>query len=258
MKWTQERLRRLNSMTKYPSIPTYHEMGEKGRLKEGAPPDYDPDARLVVYEKIDGTNARIVWAHDRYFLGSREELLYAQGDLMEPVTMGIVAAVKPIAERLRFDYNQGAVVALYGEVYGHKVGGASKQYAGSSTAVGFCAFDILVVIGWQDLLEQSAEEVAAWRDDGGQDFHDVDAFTKFCAKNEIKMAPHLAHVKMGEIGERLQDAHAFLSCFEETSCVLADGAGRKAEGVIVRTKDREYIAKLRHEDYAKSLRDKEK
>jgi hypothetical protein len=72
-------LRRLNSATKYPSIPTYHRLGEKGRLQEDVltPFPLDPSTEYEITEKIDGTNTRIVLApsSEEYLIGSREEWL---------------------------------------------------------------------------------------------------------------------------------------------------------------------------------------
>ncbi|MCU1617221.1 MAG: hypothetical protein JWO98_4761, partial [Frankiales bacterium] len=48
----------LNSATKYPSIPTYHELDPKnGGLLE-IPTAFEGD--VVLTEKVDGTNGRIV------------------------------------------------------------------------------------------------------------------------------------------------------------------------------------------------------
>ncbi len=68
-------------MTKYPSIPTYHALDPRngGLLDETVP----FTGTVLATEKVDGTNARIVQLPDGgYLLGSREELLYAKGDLI--------------------------------------------------------------------------------------------------------------------------------------------------------------------------------
>jgi hypothetical protein len=65
-------------MTKYPSIPTYHTLGEKGTLLEET---VSFEGEVILTEKVDGTNARIILLPDGSFiLGSREELLYASLD----------------------------------------------------------------------------------------------------------------------------------------------------------------------------------
>lgn len=57
-KYFQRYLSYLNSMTKYPSIPTYHKLNEKGILT--AERNVIFDEPVFATEKIDGTNARIL------------------------------------------------------------------------------------------------------------------------------------------------------------------------------------------------------
>ncbi|MFI7515873.1 hypothetical protein ACIBVK_20520 [Micromonospora echinofusca] len=56
---------------------------------------------VTLTEKVDGTNARIVGLPGgAYLIGSREELLYARGDLIGNPALGIVDALRDVAERL--------------------------------------------------------------------------------------------------------------------------------------------------------------
>lgn len=72
----------VNTATKYPSIPTYHQLDPRnGRLNEH-PLVFAPGGAVQVTEKVDGTNGRIVvFPCGGYVIGSREELLWARGDL---------------------------------------------------------------------------------------------------------------------------------------------------------------------------------
>lgn len=83
-------LRKLNSITKYPSIATYHSMGGKGRLQEELLNPVPPNAELDASEKLDGTNTRIIVLPGdpvaTYFIGSREDLLTYQHDLVPNTT----------------------------------------------------------------------------------------------------------------------------------------------------------------------------
>jgi hypothetical protein len=73
-------LRKLNSATEYPSIPTYHALGERGVLLNDHVSFHGQG--IVATEKVDGTNSRITLMPDGcYLVGSREELLHAKGDL---------------------------------------------------------------------------------------------------------------------------------------------------------------------------------
>lgn len=94
-------LNKLNSMTKYPSIPTYHALGDKGTLLEQIVTFNVDDGEVILTEKVDGTNSRIILLPDGNFvLGSREELLFAKGDLIGNPALGIVDALKNIADSL--------------------------------------------------------------------------------------------------------------------------------------------------------------
>src|SRR5262245_33388117 len=99
------RLDRLNALTKYPSIQTYHPLHPPKSRSHGRRAPVLPQVRfsgqVLATEKIDGANARIILLPDGSFLlGSREELLYAAGDLLWNPALGIVATVRPVAERL--------------------------------------------------------------------------------------------------------------------------------------------------------------
>ena len=90
-------LRKLNSATKYPSIPTYHSLGERGRLLDQCIDLAEQD--LVATEKVDGTNSRIIILPDgMYLIGSREELLHAKGDLIHNPAQGIVTPKTGLAD----------------------------------------------------------------------------------------------------------------------------------------------------------------
>jgi hypothetical protein len=95
----------LNSVTKYPSIPTYHALDPSngGLLEE--PVEYT--GQVIGSEKIDGCNGRIVSLPDHtYLIGSREELLYAKGDLIgNPIVLR--AADRSVIAKARFqDYER--------------------------------------------------------------------------------------------------------------------------------------------------------
>lgn len=88
-------LNKLNSMTKYPSIPTYHTLGNKGVLLEET---VRFEGEVVLTEKVDGTNRIILLPDGNFVLGSREELLFAKGDLIGNPALGIVDALKSVAD----------------------------------------------------------------------------------------------------------------------------------------------------------------
>src|ERR1700735_5803566 len=82
-------LGKLNSMTKYPSILTYHALGDKGVLQETVQVPFS--GRIICTEKVDGTNTRLIFCPDGSALvGSREDLLWERRDMTGNPAMGIV------------------------------------------------------------------------------------------------------------------------------------------------------------------------
>ncbi|MGK3995139.1 RNA ligase family protein [Sorangium sp. So ce1024] len=250
-------LRKLNSITKYPSIPTYHVMGDGGRLTEERQVTFDGEVYLS--EKVDGTNSRLIVSPDGdYIIGSREELLHARGDRIWNPSMGIVDAVRPVAER--FFSGEGwtsAVMVLFMETYGGNVGGSAKQYTGSK-AVSVRLFDVIVFDGQlEEMARKSPEEIAAWRESGGQPFvpsAHTEAHTEGLG---IEPTPRLGVVDASEIPASIADTAEWLaSKLDRTRCAIDAGAGGAPEGIIARSADRSRIAKLRFKDYRRTLKGK--
>src|SRR3954468_7220706 len=112
---TDINLAKLNSLTKYPSIPTYHALGEKGRLSESVLVRFEGEC--IATEKIDGTNARLICTPEGVLAGSREDLLWATGDLIHNPAMGIVAALRDHARSMASAPPPETLLVVYGEVY---------------------------------------------------------------------------------------------------------------------------------------------
>lgn len=241
-----EILNKINSMTKYPSIPTYHFMGEKGRLREEVQVPFD--LPVILREKVDGVNARIAkYPSGLYLIGSREELLYARGDIIGNPQLGIVDALKPIAARLP---SCDVLTIFYLEVYGGTVTKGSKQYTGNK-AVGWRLFDI-ATIPELDILKMPIEQIASWRDNGGQTFHCERDLREASSELSIPLAPLIG---ISSIPSTLEDTHAWMkSMITVTNAALDSGAVGRPEGIVARAPDRSKIAKLRFEDYERTLR----
>lgn len=168
-----EQLARLNSLTKYPSILTYHSIGERGKLDKNIQVPFEDDDDVIVTEKIDGTNARIIrLLYDDFVIGSREELLHAKGDRIWIPTGGIVDATKWIAENAHSNLDRLCVV--FGEVFGGKASAGSKNYTGNKS-VGFRVFDVMVMdsaVAYEMTTSEnwSRQKISSWRQHGGQSF----------------------------------------------------------------------------------------
>lgn len=255
-------LAKLNSLTKYPSILTYHALGDRGRLRPERNRVFSAAERVIVTEKIDGTNTRIVlFPHTgEYLIGSREEWLHARGDLVSNPALGIVEAVRAIAERcasaLAVAEGAPSVLAVYGEVYGGKVTAASKEYtAGDAGRFGFRVFD-----AWREDLESLAvrsekltpEQLAAWREDSKQAWLDEAALAALSETIGVDRTPR---IEASAPPEGVAETFAWLKAtLPKTLAPLSEGANGHPEGLVVRANDRSVIAKIRYEDYERTVR----
>lgn len=247
MNFTRELdLRKLNTATKYPSIPTYHSLGERGSLLEETI-SFDGEA-LIATEKVDGTNSRIILMPDKcYLIGSREELLHAKGDLIHNPALGIVDTLKPVADRVSSSYHSpaGIMTTIYLETYGGKTTAAAKQYT-SNREFGYRVFDVNRVP--LSRLDEELEAISAWRESGGQDFLTEAELTEIAASVQLELTPRVAVVD--SIPSTIEETHNWLKAMiDRTLVALDEEAGGRPEGLVVRTADRTRIAKIRFEDY---------
>lgn len=252
---------RLNSATKYPSIPTYHEMGDGGRFIDEVQVPFDEGDELLVTEKIDGANGRIILFPDgAYVIGSRKELLYARGDLIHNAAQGIVDGVRDVAEQIAKTPNHfpDHVFVLYVEVYGGDVGKNARQYTSDRT-IGFRLFDV-VRFRREDLahlvFDQDREQIARWRKNVGQPFVDEKALKGISSIFKVPAVPRitpLLHPLPTSVASTLEWLRLVLPN-RSSRAMLEDDAGGRAEGVVVRTPDRSKIAKLRFQDYERTLK----
>lgn len=259
-----EIMRKIDSLTKYPSIETYHALdvrpGHLGNLTEVRNHAFPPGQTIALTEKIDGTNARIVVFPDGdYLIGSRRELLTARGDRVHNSSQGIVAAVGHVANQLRPLGREPVTTVFYGEVYGHGIEGG-KQYTRTPGAVGFRVFDVACIDSLDDMLALDLEEISLWREGGGQRFVREDILMKLDFGRMPSGAPvlptprvYLADANL--LPHSVEAAYNFLWMYQDESRVMLDVTGSgKAEGLVVRTTDRKTIAKMRFQDYERTLR----
>ena len=240
--WAGANLDRLNSMTKYPSILVYHKRGEKGKLLEEVQVEFDGLA--IITEKIDGTNGRIILFPDGFYLiGSREELLYAKGDLIGDRQLGIVAELKPVAEKLSLP---DILTVYYFEVYGEGIGKNGVQYTGHKN-IGHLLFDI-AKIPCDKLSKLTVEEIASWRDNGGQ---------QFLSEHQLQNCgqPLTPRITIDKLPRSISETHSWLhSILTVTTATLDDGGLGRPEGVVVRSPDRSRITKIKFKDYDRMVR----
>ncbi|GAA4246621.1 hypothetical protein GCM10022255_018720 [Dactylosporangium darangshiense] len=243
-------LRVLNSLTKYPSIPTYHELDPRnGGLLES--PAAFPGA-VIATEKVDGTNSRLVLLPDgSYVIGSREELLFARGDLIGNPALGIVEQLRPVADRLA-EGHDGGLRVFFLELYGGKVGGAAKQYTSDPSVFGWRLFDVVELDDWAAALTWPAAQISAWRESGGQPFASEEALAALAGRAGLALTPRLFTAEA--LPESVAGMHALLVERLPRTLVSLDGRDGRAEGIVFRTADRKVIAKARFQDYERTLK----
>jgi hypothetical protein len=246
----------LNSMTKYPPIPTYHAMDpSNGMLQEDQPTEFM--GTVVVTEKIDGTNARIILLPDKsWIIGSREELLTASGDLIIDPTLGIVRTLMHTADRLAESYTDDFITVLYGEVYGGGIGSNWKQYSARKDVTGFRVFDVGQYQNWYEILGWQREHIASWRDHGSQPWMPELTLEMVCRDWDIQRVPVLAQLRADTLPQDLQFTLQWLATVTNTTSQawLSPSATKRPEGVVIRSLARSKIVKARFADYTGTLR----
>lgn len=236
----------VNTATKYPEILTYHALGERGRLT-GDVTRFDGE--VVLTEKVDGTNIRIVKdSYGDWVIGSREELLTAKGDRVANPFQGVVEALGDLPDRLPAPF--GAIRVYFMEVYGGKIGGNAKQYTRTGQT-SFRLFDVATVP--IETLLWSVEEVSAWRKNGGQQWMSWDMLQALAGGIEgLKTVPTLGVSFGTELPAEHENTLDWLMRHLPRTRVGLDENG-KSEGIVLRTKDRSLIRKARIQDYLRTL-----
>lgn len=243
-------LRFINSITKYPPIPTLHALGDRGIPTDEVLVDFG-GCVVDVTEKIDGTNARILLSGYSFAIGSRENLLTVNGDVLYDPAQDIVAAIRDIANDLTED-TWDPLRVVYGEVYGGKVTGSSKQYTSDRAAMRWRVFDVVDYDcgDLEHLREMSPEEVSRWREGPRVDFMETHERVAFCRTHNLDAVPGLRASEPPPTDRRLVMEWLGDTIPESLAKIDATGLG-KPEGVVVRTPDRSRIAKVRFDDYRK-------
>ncbi len=248
-------LRALNSATKYPSIATYHDLDKtNGNLLESGNPFAGHDGAVHISEKLDGTNARIICVGDDWFIGSREELLTAAGDRIPNPKLGIVDALDAIAESFTIRPSDAEVIVFYVEVYGNRKLPAWKNY-GDGSVSGVRCFDVALVPF--AVLDKPIEEIALWRDRGGQTFMSArDLVISWAMLPGMPLVPSVTDYPADKLPETIEDMRDFLAeALPATRAAVTEGGSTgRPEGLVLRTNDRRIIRKARNEDYDRTLK----
>jgi hypothetical protein len=241
---------KINTLTKYPSILTLHQLGEKGKLKNELTTPIENEV-LYATEKIDGTNARIICFGDEYLVGAREFILHHSADLYFDNSQGIVEGIRNLGIRIP---KTELLTVIYGEFFGGKTSANAKWYGQDKN--GFRVFDIAV---YNDLsiLELSQEEISRWREREtefgiiyGQNF--LTRFEMLNRFTDFDFVP-VVDFDLGDLSHKaiLENLKHFIPT---TRVALSCNATKRAEGAVLRNECRSKIVKVRFEDYERTLR----
>lgn len=246
----------LNSATKYPSIDTYHHLGERGRLTEDSV-QFSGD--VVLTEKVDGTNGRIIIdSEGDWFIGSREELLYAKGDRTypqkPPEARDIVDVLRTVADDYVAKPPKGQVRVYYLEVYGNNIGRAAKQYTGGS-ALGYRLFDVAHLdANVLSAPDMTREKASSWRKSGGLAFVSEEELREAAWGACVGRVPVLGTVAAPHLPKSREGMYEWLKdMLPNTFAALDKGGKGVSEGIVLRSSDRSVIAKARFADYQRTL-----
>ena len=212
-------------------------------------------------EKIDGSNIRFIIYNGDYLIGSRKEWIYAKGDRL--ISNEQVMYLKNYVEEVlkSYTFKKNILYCIYGEVHGTGIQ-SWRNYTLSSQSYGFRIFDIwsMEKKDIENLLisMKSKDEVSNWRENNNQPWWNMNEMTTFIINccGLVEYAPFKLLCSIKSIPTDIEETYEFMRRFQHTDVNL-DGTGKqnaKAEGIVIRTYDRSYIAKLRFEDYEKTFK----
>lgn len=251
-----------NRATKYPSIATYHPING-GMLQAGSPNviGLDDGPKLLVTEKVDGTNARVIITDRGTFIGSREELLTRIGDVVPSTSLGIVKALRGVAENwiANMPREPHGVTVIYCEVFGGKIGNNARHYTAADTDVFHRVLDVAMFTyeQWESLEQMTPETLSVWREadtDGspmGSRWATEAQLMKWELDGMFMFAPRLDVVSIADVPTTVEETHKWLRANYGSSVASRASEAKPAEGIVLRTPSRKHIYKLRFADYMK-------
>lgn len=242
----------LNSLTKYPSIYTYHPLSRgivQEELNEGLG---FKENEFNITEKVDGTNSRIVIYQGDYVIGTREELIYSRGDRVIDPSDLVTNSLLKLAEELAINpkYNNDSVFVFYFETYGGGIQNkVSKNYTSDQSLKGIRLFDIteMEISEIMDITgSMTRDQLSGWRQRDRKRFKDRNEVNAICKELRIWSVPYLE--SNTPIPTAIKDILPWLEQYRKTK-VSIDGTIGNSEGIIVRSNDNQLVRKIRFEDY---------
>lgn len=190
---------KIEALTQYPKILPYHKIQDNLALNQldELPNNYQPlpthpeKLDILIQEKIQGVNCRIIIFHTDFFIGT-DEIIYAKGDRIS--LSPVIAPIINILEQF-ISMNQGSlerVVVLYGQAFGQGMPHAERYT--TSKKRGFRIFDGFSIPA-QDVIalcdHHSVNEINSWVNNLQQSFFSVRTLNRFCETFNIPQVPVL-------------------------------------------------------------------
>lgn len=205
-----------------------------------------PAGDVIATELLDGVTCRVVlFADGSYLVGNPHRWLYASGDVIGDASLGVVKAVRPLAEKLSATAHvePDTVLVMYGELFGGKTPAAAR-YTGRKE-VGYRTSDVARVP-----LHDEDSEVT---------FLPEKELTAFASEHGLQLVPRVARFPARDLPTK---PAAVLTLMEEllpgSRCRLDADADDHPAGLIVRSPDRGWVAALRFDDYRRAKKRKRK
>ena len=241
----------INSLTKFPSIPTYHDLQKDGTLG----PDhvqFPLEQQVHVTEKINGVNARIIqFPGGPWIIGSREDLLTARGDLIRPVAHSIPEQLIPVAQRIAMHF--GSTI----RVYYFEVHGRDTVKAGAHYGAGWRLIDVCHINDAHSRMTWSPQEAAEQRH-AIQEWMPWDDVILHAGAMQLPLVPALATMLGRDLPQSVTLTHIWLNQIAANTTLMPHLGGAigspagPAEGVVLRLADGSLRAKVRHNNYQRT------
>lgn len=253
---TSNLIKWVHHLTKYPSIENYHSAGKLSC-------EFNQGEYVFITEKIDGTNVRLInlvrnGSVCDFFIGSRQEILYAQGDRNWISTLNIVDDITEknylqALKQVKVDQSAGEYLrVIYGELYGGSIGKFARQYSTDESKTEFRVFDMATIKVPPEFILGHPCDPLVTRVYREANLRFVPIMNLSFQVPSLKMAPIVDCTEGFNIPKDPFETKGWLSkIIPVTQCDITLGAGMKPEGVVLRNSDRSKIAKVRFDDYRK-------
>ena len=191
---------KIEALTRYPQILSFHKIENNlatNQLNE-LPDNYQPlpthpeKLDIVIQEKIQGTNCRIIIFDTDFFIGTNDEIIYAKNDRIasSPIVGPIINTLQQFIQM-----NQGSLermVVLYGQAFGKGLPNANRYTKNNQRA--FRVFDGFSIPANDAVAlcnNRSVEDIAIWVDNLQQSFFSIRTLKRFCDTFNINQVPIL-------------------------------------------------------------------